>query len=668
VANDQPKSKPSHALSRLRAMVVSTLRDYVVGVRWKGEEEGISAVRGLIGRGPLYWPGLAMLSFAVLAAAYLSLQGQRFAAVITVYVQETVQVPLPTLYLSLFVAAFGWAYLLVGATAAGLGIYCLVAAYVTYCGLALGSGAESLAGRAIAVLIPIWLLVLGGWGASTHRTRWRPVLLRLLSLLAAVPSYAGLGLQALLPLPWGLLLVAGTYFALVANHWVARRRPVRPALAFVVSLILFGSLYAASLRSAPTDQFMPYVVFVFQYLLYFLEIFWFWMGAQLIDTARTLAEWTVARIETTVSRRVLAPALGALSLGWNIVLTILTHAYELEGTAAAASPGWQGEMLRAYVRLKPSLALISANQYSSIVNTAIFAYVGVLVAKKKYSDEKLLQLVGVSLLAFFIAYGYFGAYYSLSGATDALSGLQPLILFIALMLWEMTKAASDLAGGSGHRAGLLLGCLLVVASVSLFELTAHSTHFALTLTVTPFFGAAYLGFPYFLYIVLYQQRRYAPVPAQQVRTAFVLGMVSAIPSLATGRVFLAPCFWLLITLVTVWRQGRWAHLWDSLTYALALGLGFAVYYTYPLFVPIPILARFLNQLALLELSYTAESIPPWDPRWWQVFVAILGAAAILGCLLWQARQSRGRRQVALLILGTLSSVSLLALYEYVFVL
>jgi hypothetical protein len=85
-------------------------------------------------------------------------------------------------------------------------------------------------------------------------------------------------------------------------------------------------------------------------------------------------------------------------------------------------------------------------------------------------------------------------------------------------------------------------------------------------------------------------------------------------------------------------------------------------------VPIPILARFLNQLVLFELSYTAQNIPPWDPRWWQVFVGVLGAAAILGYVLWQARQSKGRRQVSLAILGVLLSVAWLALGEYVQVL
>jgi hypothetical protein len=376
----------------------------------------------------------------------------------------------------------------------------------------------------------------------------------------------------------------------------------------------------------------------------------------------------LARIEATIPRHVLAPVLGALSLGWNILLTVLTHAYELEGNPAAASPGWRGAVLQAYLSLKPSLALVSANQYHSVVNVAIFAYVGVLVAKKKYSHEKLLQLVGISLLAFFITYGYFGAFYSLSGATEVLSGLQPLILFIALMLWEMIKAASALAAGSGNRAGLLLGCLLVVASISLFELAAHSRYFALTLTVTPFFGAIYLGLPYLLYTALYKQRGYAPVPAQQVRTVFLLGMASAIPSLLAGRVFFAPCFWLVITLATVWRWGRWEQFWDGLTYLLALGLGFAVYYTYPMFVPIPVFARFLNQLALLELSYTAHNIPPWDPRWWKTFVGVLGAAAILGYMLARARQSKGRRQTALVILGALLSVGLLAVCEYVQVL
>jgi hypothetical protein len=665
MAGDQPKSKPSHRWSRLWSMVISTLRDYVVSVRWSGEQKGITAVRNLIRSGPLYWPGIVVLSFAVIAAAYLSLQGQRFAPVSSVYVEETVQVPWPALYLSLMVAAFGWAYLLVGALAAGLGVYCLVTAYVTYCGLTLASGSASLAWRSAAVLIPIWLLALAGWGALARRTRWRPILLLLLSLLAAVHSYAGLRLQTLVPLPWGLLLIAGIYFALAANGWVTSRRPIQPVLAFVVSLLLFGLLYAATLRSIPAAQFMPYVVFVFQYLLYLLEIFWFWMGAQLIDTGRTLAEWTLARIEATIPRRVLAPALGALSMGWNIVLTLLTYAYQLEGSVPAASVGWRGAVLQAYLHLKPSLALVSANQYHSVLNAAMFVYVGVLIAKRRYSHEKLLQLVGISLLVFFILYGYLGAFYSLSGATEVLAGLQPLLLFIVLMLWETIKAASDLAAGSGNRAGLLLGCLLIVASISMFELAAHSSHYALTLTVTPFLGALYLGLPYLLYTVLYQQRRYAPAPAEQVRTVFLLGMISAIPSLVAGRVFFAPCVWLLITLVTVWRWGRWDHLWDGLTYLLALGLGFAVYYTYPLFVPIPILARFLNQLVLFELSYTAQNIPPWDPRWWQVFVGVLGAAAILGYVLWQARQSKGRRQVALAILGVLLSVAWLALGEYV---
>jgi len=140
MANDRQNSRPSQRWSRLWNMAVSTLRDYVVDLRWKGEEEGITAVQGLMRRDSLYWPGLIVLAFAVVAAPYLSVQGQRFAAASTTFVDQSVRVPLPTLHLSFFVAALAWAYLLVGAIAAGMGPYVLVASYVAYFGLQLGQG------------------------------------------------------------------------------------------------------------------------------------------------------------------------------------------------------------------------------------------------------------------------------------------------------------------------------------------------------------------------------------------------------------------------------------------------------------------------------------------------------------------------------------------------
>ena len=662
MANDRQNSKPSSRWSRLWDLVVSTLRDYVVNLRWKGEEEGVTAVQGLIRRGPLYWPGLAVLALAVLAAAYLSLQGPHFPALSTAYVGQTVQVPRPTLYLSLLVAALAWAYLLVGAHATGPGVYVLVASYVAYFGLYLGQG---LASRAIwLVLIPLWLLLLGAWGAASRRTRWRPLFLLLFSALAGQYSYLALGLQTRIPSPWGVLLMAAVYFVLAGNHWVAIRRPIRPTLAFAVSLVLFASLYAAALWSAPAGQFSPAIVFVFAYLLYFLEIFWFWAGAQLVDSARKLSTWTLGRIEATVPRRVLAPVLWALSAGWSILLLILTYAYKLEGTPLAASPGWRGAALQAYLSMKPSLAVVEANRCHALVNLAIFIYLGVLVRKKEYSDQKMMRLAGISLLGFFLPYVYFSAFYSLSGATAILSGLQPLLLFVALMLWEVVKAAAGLAAGRGNRGGLLLGCLLLVASISLFELAADASYFALLVAGTPFLGAIYLGLPYWLYTFVVEQRRSTPVPAQQLYLVFLLGMASAIPALITGWIFLAPGLWLLIALATAWRWGRWASPWDGLTYLLATGLGFGVYHVYPLVVPIPTFAGWLQKLVQLQLSCTARQLLPWEPHSWQTLLGALGAAALLGYFVVRARQSVGHRRAVLLVLGAVLSTALLAVWEY----
>jgi len=666
MVNDNQNGKtPSH-WSRLWDMAVSTLRDYVVNLRWKSEADGVTAVQSLIRRGPLYWPGLILLSFAVIAAAYLSVLGQRFPVSSATYAGQTVRIPLPTLYLALIVAAVGWAYLLVGALATGLGVYVLTASYVVYFGLSLGQGPQS--SVIWLVLVPLWLLALGAWGVRTQGTRWRPLFLFLLCLLAAQHTYIGLRLQTLLPLPWGLPILAALYLILVANRWVASRRPIGLSSAFIVSLALFASLYANTLRSGPADQFSPWIVFVFEYLLLFLQIFWFWVGAQLIDTARTLAGWTLARIEATIPRRILAPALWALSLGWSVLFLVLTYAYRLEGTPAATSPGWRGAVLQAYTSLKPSLALYEANLYHSLVNLAILVYMGVLRAKRALSHEKLMRLVGISLLAFFIPYGYFSAFYSLSEATEVFSGLQPLLLFVALMLWEMMKAASGLATGSANRAGLLLGGLLVVASISLFELAADASYFAMLVTGTPFLGAIYLGLPYLLYTYLYAQRHYTPLPAQHLRLVFLLGMLSAIPSLVTGWIFFAPALWLLIVLATVWRWARWEQLWDGLTCLLAAGLGFAVYYVYPLTVPIPTFANWLQKLAQFQLSYTAQQSLPWEPRSWKTIGGVLAAAAILGYLVARARQEKGHQKTALLVLGVVLSAALLAVLEYAHVL
>lgn len=663
MGNDQRRTTLVRHLSTLWRTTVAILRDYVVGVRWKGEADGFRALRGLIRRGPLYWPGLVMLVCAVIAAPYLSRQAGRFATASTSFVEETVQTPLPALYLSLLVIALGWAYLLLGAHATGLATYFVASAYVTYYGLSLGSGLTS---PFWFVLVPVWLLAVGAWGAAIHGTRWRGLWIVGLSLLAALHTYIGLGLHRLLSLPWGLLLPAAAYFGLLGNRWVAGRRPIRPSLVFIVTLALFLSLYSATLHSAPAGQFSPYVVFVFRYVLPFLEIFWFWMGAQLIETARTLAGWTLARLEALMPRTALSRTVAVLWLGWTIALAVLTYAYRVEGTAATARDGWQGAVLSIYLSLKPSLALVEASWYHVLVNLALAIYMFVLQTKKRLSTEKLLQVVGVSLLAFFIAYGYFSAFYSLHGATDVLSGPQPLLIFVALMLWETTKASSDLAAGSGHRAGLLLGCLLIVASISLFELTTDAEYFAMLLAVTPFVGAVCLGLPYLLYTVLYEQRRFTPVPAEQLRLVFLLGMASAIPCLWSGRLFFAPALWLVIVLGTVWRRGRWESALDGLTYLLAIGLGFSVYYVYPLAVPIPPFTRFLSQLAQAQLVYTIHKTLPWDPQWWSAMAGPLVAAALLGYVLWRARPASTRKQAGLLIGAALLSCLFLAGWQSAF--
>lgn len=176
---NKPGAKIANALSRLFHALFLALRDYVVNVRIREEATGLTALQSLAGSSPLCWPGLAILLLATAAIIYLSLYGQRFPFLTAeLWEGEIVKAPLPALYLALFIISFGWAYLLVGAVAFGLGAYVLAAAYAAFYGLFPGF---SLMGTLWLALIPIWLLVLGGWVASSRPTRWNSSFLLLLS-------------------------------------------------------------------------------------------------------------------------------------------------------------------------------------------------------------------------------------------------------------------------------------------------------------------------------------------------------------------------------------------------------------------------------------------------------------------------------------------------------
>lgn len=655
-------TKPSRALSRLCHTIVSAARDYVVHVWGESEAAGFATLKSLVRSGPLYWPGLVILLVSVAATAYLSLQSAGFPTLsVEIWEGEVVRVPSAALYLSLFVISFGWAYLLVGAATAGLGAYVLAAAYAAFYGLAAGFG---LAGTPWFAVIPLWQLALGAWVASSQLTRWRLPLLGVLCYLVALLTYPSLGLKAILPGTGGRLVLTGVYFALVANPWARRERTFKPSIVFAASLILFASFYALNLRRTPPEEILGDTFLALRYLLGLVSLFWFWLGLDLFNDAQSLAKWLVETIKSLVSPRLIGIAIFSLWGLWIAIAYLLVHRPTLGVTQFLLHYRLGNALLMAYMALEPSMVLVSALDYHVYLTVAIAVVALALRLAKRLSPERLLSLFTFSMAAFFVLYGYFGLWFALGSEDwESILGFWPLLIFVAGMFWEVLKAATGLVSGAKAQTSLYLSFLLVLGGISLLELSSGSPYFKQELSLNPFLGILYLGLPYLLYTFFYEQQRYTPVPSNHLMLLFALGMLSAIPSLVGGRIAFAPLTWLVILLVTVWRWGLWDEPWDGLVYAVAPALGFLVFYTHPIIIPIPAFTSFLGRFVQLQTHYAEQIIWPWEGRWWALLLVVLGAAVILGYLLSRARLAQGRARTMFLIFGLSLSLAFLTICE-----
>jgi len=643
-----------------------------------GEVDGLSALKVPLLGGPLYWPGLVMLLVCVVAAPYLRLPGQGYPALsFEIWEGEVVTAPAPALHLSLVAFSFGWAYLLVGAAGYGLGAFVLAAAYAGYFGLAPGVGVA----RSLWIaLVPLWLLLLGGW-VSSHdarsleassgqaeeirvRSGWHLALLALLSLMVAQVTCPAVGLASVLPGAWGRLALAAIYFALVANPLTRKLPPFRPAVAFGVTLVLFALLYAMSLQRSSPDEVLDYTFSTFHYLLGLVSLFWFWFGLDLFNGARDQAERVGQIVKSFVPARVLGAVVFSLWVVWSAIAYLLVHGPGLGLMQVLTRYGWGTALLEGYVALSLSLVLFTTLDYHLYVTVAILLLAVGMKLTKRLSAERLMGLFVLSLFGYFALYGLVSAFVAL-GSEDwqSVLGAWPLLLYVAGMFWEILKAASDALRGARMGTSVFLGLFLTFASIALLELAAEYPYFYQELSLNPLLGILYLGLPYSLYTLVYQRSGNTPVSARNLGLLFVMGMLSAVPSLVWGRMVLAPIVWLVAILATVWRTGRWEGYRDGLVYAWALALGFVAFYSHPVIVPLPAYSGWLGRLVELQLEYTGSVIWPWEAVWWWLVLGALGAAAALGFSLTRARAATGRVRVLLVLLGASLGMALLGLCQ-----
>jgi len=321
--------------------------------------------------------------------------------------------------------------------------------------------------------------------------------------------------------------------------------------------------------------------------------------------------------------------------------------------------------MRVLNSLYPPMALASALDYDFYLTAAIALLAAILWALRKLSSERLVFLFSASLFGLLVLWSFFGLFFaSATEDTSQALGFWPLLLFVAGVFWQALKVSPGLVSGERSRSFLFLGFVLLLGGISTLELSAHYPRFEQMLSVNSFGGVVYLGIPYLLYSSFYQQQRYTPVSPKCLLLLFALGMLSAIPSLLWGKVFFAPLIWLAAILAVAWVREPWDDLWDGVVYSLALALGFTIFYTYPILIPLPYFVPFLSYFMAAQDRYAAQVIWPWQAQWWRILAGASLAAIVLGYLLARAHLARGRARVLLIICSLILSLGFLAAWEF----
>jgi len=658
------RAKIPDVLTRSGRAVYILIKNYITIVRGRAEGVGVSTLLNIIKGGPLNWLGLVFILICVISTAYIGIQSQRFPILTTeIWPGETINLSLPALYISLLISSIGWSYLLVGAAGLGLGIYVFAAAYVSYFGLYVGL---NLAGTPWFVLIPIWLLIIGSWVASKRYGRWRLPLLLLLGQLVALLTYNSLGLKTILPSTWGQLVLGVIYFVLIANPFALKQRSFKPFPAFLVSLVLFTIFYILSLMRSPNEIVFGNLFLAFHGLLGVIGLFWYFVGLDLTNGAQDLAEWLTVTLKSLLPPKILIGIIFFIWGIWIVVAYLLVHGIPIPFALALQNYPCGEAIVWAVLSVEPSLVLDSTLKVDLFLMMIIIFSTFLYWRVGKISLERFMTFFYLSLVGFFTLWCYFGLFYAFfTGNMQESLGFWPLLLFISGMIWETTKVSSGFNSQTPSRSWLFLGSLLLLSSISLLELSAGYPYFGLTLSLNTFVGLLYLGLPYFLYVTYSRHKHTSPVSSRRILVLFFLGMLSAIPSLVLQWSFTAPFLWLVIILVAgrySWNLENWKN---GVVYSISLAMGYIIFYTHPIQIPVPAYTSFLGNFLELQNSYAGMIIWPWEVKWWLIIIGSIGAAIILGVLISLSHAARGWLRILWLIIGAILSPSFFLVYELV---
>ncbi|MGQ9626533.1 MAG: hypothetical protein ACUVV0_06475 [Anaerolineae bacterium] len=589
----------------------------------------------------LGWVGVSLILFSMLLTTWLYFYGGTLPAIHLP--EENMAAPLVSLYLALFFYACGWAFLLLGGIHSNLETFILITIYFTYHGGVIGLGLGSKWLYALVPLAAFSLLFLRDFRSLSRREAVLLLLfcLGLTSLLVFLTP-----LKRPFPLAgrWALAVGLGiaVYALLRAKnrfflHSDSERRFLSPYMAgFAVAAgaILFF-FWLAMLETPGLEEAAGNALTSFNGVMGVVSIFWFILGVDLVGAAFNLAEWTMK------AGRALLPlwALAAFVIFTSAVEIFLGRFALKDVTLVIFSWRWTLPFEWAEI--------LDLHSYISL---AILGITLLLLGLRALNAGRLLALFGFSVLTFLLLRGYYSNLVSFLEEEQKV-GLGTLFLYVAGFSWQLFSGGKEMVRRGSRlfprpaRLLLLLGLILTIGAISHFEIVARYSLFAYSANLEPFYGATYLGLPYLLYLLLYRQSRYTPVPRGSLLALYVFGAAAALPVLILERLspssvsYRASLLLLVqgsLQLLILGRMRPWDEVLDGVICAGAVGLGFATFYSHPIYLPLPWVDL------LIGANWQKIYWPGPERDWFElgyIYLGHLAAAVLLGYHLGRAKVS-----------------------------
>ncbi len=622
-------------MKKYLARAYAILKSYWVKVYWEEISEGGLQLRKLTSDLKfLGWLGVIIVLLNLLLTTYLYFYsgGLPSLHIIDEVNGTTFSVPSTSFYFALLGYALGWAFLLAGALYSNAWAFLVAGvAFVYYVG-PLGFALTNKWLFALPALLVIILATL-----RTHKWR-RSVPLFLLCFGFAFIILYTTPVKTMIPRDYrwvGILPLGLIVYYLITSPWLARERKHQPLFVFSVSagVILLFFLLCLSL-SADQEAARSGVFLSFKEIMYLVSVFWFILGVELVEMSLRVTDWAVDLGRMLFSERIVRTSIAVV---WMLELALTPFVLRA------------ADMKVSFLSFTLSPDLLVSLEIHFYLLLGILALVFILVWKRKLNTERLLYIFSFYLLSFLLIQGYYSNLLSFAEVEEL--GLWTLFIYLAGMTWQTFLGGAGFVEGDGKwfphisRLLLFLGVILLMTAVSHLKLVAGDPQFIQLTQLEPFLGIIYLGLPYALYLFLYRQGYYTPVPQRQLLTLFVLGAVVAIPALMVehspfltgisviGALILAivvsESLKFLAVYLTVYKTPGFTEVMDGLACVGAAGLGFATFYNHPLLIPfLPGSWQSVYFLAPVRENYEV----------FLIFFTHLASAAVLGYFVGLARQ------------------------------